>query len=50
MGYGPWGRKELDATERLSTAQHPLGYDLVSILEKLRDTIKNPNKLYNLLL
>ena len=21
-GYSPWGRKELDTTERLSTAQH----------------------------
>ena len=21
-GYNPWGRKELDMTERLSTAQH----------------------------
>ena len=23
-GYSPWGRKELDTTERLSTAQHTL--------------------------
>ena len=22
MGYSPWDRKELDPTERLSTAQH----------------------------
>ena len=22
VGYSPWGRKELDMTERLSTAQH----------------------------
>ena len=22
MGYSPWGRKESDMTERLSTAQH----------------------------
>ena len=22
MGYSPWGRKESDLTERLSTAQH----------------------------
>ena len=24
-GYNPWGRKELDMTERLSTAQHIVG-------------------------
>ena len=23
-GYGPWGHKELDMTEQLSTAQNPL--------------------------
>ena len=23
VGYSPWGRKESDTTERLSTAQHP---------------------------
>ena len=22
MGYSPWGQKELDMTEQLSTAQH----------------------------
>ena len=25
MGYNPWGRKESDTTERLSTAQHNIG-------------------------
>ena len=26
VGYSPWGRKELDTTERLSTAQHRYRY------------------------
>ena len=26
MGYSPWNCKELDMTERLSTAQHIIGW------------------------
>ena len=26
VGYSPWGRKELDITEQLSTTQHMLYY------------------------
>ena len=26
-GYSPWGHKELDMTERLSTAQHSFSYN-----------------------
>ena len=26
MGYSPWGNKELDTTEQLSTAQHNVIY------------------------
>ena len=26
MGYSPWGRKELDTNEQLSTAQHASFY------------------------
>ena len=31
-GYSPWGRKELDTTERLSTAQYYNFYCIVSLL------------------
>ena len=31
MGYSPWGHKELDTTERLSTAQHTI-YNMLQLI------------------
>ena len=32
VGYSPWGRKELDMTKRLSTAQHLVPGTVLSII------------------
>ena len=34
-GYSPWGCKELDMTEQLSTAQHSFPYSLLATLSSL---------------
>ena len=39
-GYSPWGRKELDTTERLSTAQHITDSTDVN-LSKLWERVKD---------
>ena len=36
MGFSPWGRRELDTTERLSTAQLEIGH-LLSHVSKITD-------------
>ena len=35
VGYSPWGCKELDMTEQLSTAQHSFPYSLLATLSSL---------------
>ena len=40
MGYSPWGRKELDTTERLSTHRNKIGEKEEEVL----DVCGNPSK------
>ena len=44
-GYNPWGHKESDMTERLSTAQHSTVYRMYFKLRHImREYLKNPVK------
>ena len=45
MGYSPWGRKELDTTERLST-QQIVGIFLLRILLKMSPKLQRNLKCY----
>ena len=47
MGYSPWGCKELDMTERLSTAQHTQAFNVWQapcnfLFEQLRFSLMGP--------
>ena len=41
MGYSPWGHKDLDTIEQLSTAQHGMPYRLKALIAAIYWVSKN---------
>ena len=41
MGYSPWGRKESDTTEQLTTAQHIPQYRIKSFFFFFKKTVNH---------